>query len=258
MLWCLSRNSDAQWLIDELNNTRSKLPPSYDDQLKASKSFEPGIYEFLYDWRTHADQNEKDARSDIPDYTDEELDSLAQRVAKHLAQTGEELLFTCEILEHAEFHKRLSNFEWDGLTMTERGLAHWANKTAYPIDKIPSAKKYEDHIGWEFCDAWKHYDEYDYGFKHSETTVLYKDKDVPVPVDIDDAPEYYIWTVSEGAMDYDIYEEKVQGKTNQILRKVTVSIGEFKASFDIDRDMRFKRFLESLVSLLPLPSSAQR
>ena len=258
MLWCLSQNSHAQWVTEELNNTRSKLPPSYDDHLKASKSFKPEIYEFLYDWRDHADQEELKALSDIPEYTDEELDLLARQFAEHLAQTDEELVFTCEILEHAEFHKRLSNFEWDGLTMTERGLAHWANKTAYPIDKIPSAKKYEDHIGWEFCDAWKHYDEYDYGFKHSETTVLYKDKDVPVPVDIDDAPEYYIWTVSEGAMDYDIYEEKVQGKTNQILRKVTVSIGEFKASFDIDRDMRFKRFLESLVSLLPLPSSVQK
>ncbi len=164
--------------------------------MRASTSFKPGIYEFLYDWRDHADQEELKALADIPEYTDEELDSLAHRFASQLAQTDEELLFTCEILEHAEFHKRLSNFDWDGLTMTERGLAHWANKTTYPIDKIPSAKNYEDHISWEFCDAWKRYDEYDYGFKHSETTVLYNDKDVPVPVDIDDAPEYYIWTVS--------------------------------------------------------------
>ena len=51
-----------------------------------------------------------------------------------------------DILVRTGGHKRLSNFEWNGLTMTERGLAHWANKTAYPIDKIPSAKKYEDHI----------------------------------------------------------------------------------------------------------------
>ena len=246
MLWCLSQNSHAQWLLEELNNTRSKLPPAYDDQLKASKSFKPGLYEFHYDWRTHADQDEKDARSDIPEYTDEELNSLAQGMAEHLAQTNDELLFTCEILEHAEFHKRLSNFEWGGLTMTERGLAHWANKTGYPSDKIPSAKDYEDHIDWEFCDAWKRYDEYDYGFKHSETTVLYKDKDVPVPVNIDDAPEYYIWTVSEGAMDYDIYEEKVQGKTSQILRKVKVAVGEFEATFDLDTNYNFEAFMKLL------------
>ena len=47
MLWCLSQNSDAQWLIDELNNTRSKLPPSYDDQLKASKLFRKHVSAYL-------------------------------------------------------------------------------------------------------------------------------------------------------------------------------------------------------------------
>ena len=246
LLWYLSQNDNAHWLFRELQNAKSKLPPSYDDHLRASYSFKPGIYEFLYDWRAHADQVEEKALSDIPEYTDDELVSLAQRFAEHVAQTDEELLFTCEILEHAEFHKRLSNFEWDGLTMTERGLAHWANKTGYPSDKIPSARDYEDHIDWEFCDAWKRYDEYDYGFKHSETTVLYKDKDVPVPVDIDDAPEYYIWTVSEGAMDYDIYEEKVQGKTSLILRKVTLTTGRLKASFDADGNSHFKVFMDAL------------
>lgn len=246
LLWYLCQNNQARWLFQELQNAMSKLPPSFDDHLRASNRFKPGVYDFLYDWQAHADQDEQEARSNIPEYTNEDLDLLAQRFAEHLTQSDDELLFTCEILEHAEFHKRLSNFEWDGLTITERGLAHWENKTTYPVEKIPSAREYEDHLGWEFCDAWKRYDEYDYGFKHSETTASYKDKDIPVPVDIDEAPEYYIWTVSEGSMDYDIYEEKVQGKTSQILRKVTVSIGGLEAFFDIDANCNFKVFMDML------------
>ena len=257
LLWYLSQNTNVHWLFQELQDAKLNLPSAYDDHLKASTSFKPGIYEFLYDWRAHADQEEVKALSDIPEYTDDELDSLAQRFAEHVAQTDEELLFTCEILEHAEFHKRLSNFEWDGLTMTERGLAHWAHKTGYPSDKIPSARDYEDHIDWEFCDAWKRYDEYDYGFKHSETTVLYKDKDVPVPVEIDDAPEYYIWTVSEGAMDYDIYEEKAQGKARQILRKVKVAVGEFEATFDLDAEHNFAMFVDAIKSRAVITESAK-
>lgn len=69
---------------------------------------------------------------------------------------------------------------------------------------------------------------------------------MPVPVNIDDAPEYYIWTVSEGAMDYDIYEEKVQGKTSQILRKVKVAVGEFEATFDLDTNYNFEAFMKLL------------
>ena len=69
---------------------------------------------------------------------------------------------------------------------------------------------------------------------------------MPVPVDIDDAPEYYIWTVSEGAMDYDIYEEKVQGKTSQLLQKVKVAVGEFEATFDLDANYNFEAFIKLL------------
>ena len=67
-----------------------------------------------------------------------------------------------------------------------------------------------------------------------------------MPIDIDDAPEYYIWTVSEGAMDYDIYEELNRGKSCEILRKVTVIAGDLEAVFDMNIPRQFEQFMAHL------------
>ena len=57
-------------------------------------------------------------------------------------------------------------------------------------------------------------------------------------------------------MDYDIYEEKVQGKTSQLLQKVKVAVGEFEATFDLDTDHNFAMFVDAIKSILATTESA--
>mgnify|MGYP001136516838 CR=1 FL=1 len=66
-------------------------------------------------------------------------------------------------------------------------------------------------------------------------------------VDIDDAPEYYIWTVSEGAMDYDIYEEKHEGDCTTEITKAVMSVGDLTAVFEIAYESSYAQFLEQLI-----------
>jgi len=80
----------------------------------------------------------------------------------------------------------------------------------------------------------------------SSATSNHNGKAVPVIVDIDEAPEYYIWTVSEGSMDYDIYEEKKEGDSSEECTRIECSTGDLTVVFDIVNDSSYERFLDKL------------
>ncbi len=241
------RKSDADWLETKLLSEKDSLLFSLDNCLQvAAKS--QGISALLNDSQKQADEELETVRNGIPEYTKAEIELLAKQFATSMRANEQDLDIEIDFYETTSFSKRLHRFEWGGETVTERGLAHMSIVLSFGADNIPTGKELDQRVWDEIFEgkASNYNYDYDYGFLFSTTTSSHKGKDVHVIVDIDEAPEYYIWTVSEGSMDYDIYEETHEGKSNTEIIKVLFSTGDFSATFDIENSSSFQHFLEQL------------
>ena len=247
LIFHLRQNDGAKWLERELLTRSISLQFSLDECLKAANKSE-GIHGLTGDWRIQADEELKKVEDQIPDYSDEEITALAKQFAIFMRANEQNLEIAIDTYETTSFSKALSRFEWGGETVTERGLAHMSTTFSYTADKIPTGDELEQRVRdevWEAKQSSYNYD-YDYGFMFCETTSNHKGKNVRVIVDIDEAPEYYIWTVSEGSMDYDIYEEKHEGTPTTEITKAVMTVGELKAVFNIESSGMCEQFLDQL------------
>ena len=239
------RQSDAGWLETKLLSEKESLLFSLDSCLQAAAESQ-GISEILNDSQKQADEELETVRNGIPEYTKAEIELLAKQFATSMRANEQDLDIEIDFYETTSFSKRLHRFEWDGETVTERGLAHMSIALSFAADNIPTGKELDQRVWDEIFEGKPSNYDYDYGFLFSTTTSSHKGKDVHVIVDIDEAPEYYIWTVSEGSMDYDIYEETHEGKSNTEIIKVVFSTGDLSATFDIENSSSFQHFLEQL------------
>jgi len=239
------RQSDAGWLETKLLAEKDSLLFSLDSCLQAAAESQ-GISELLNDSQKQADEELETVRNGIPEYTKAEIELLAKQFATSMRANEQDLDIEIDFYETTSFSKRLHRFEWDGETVTERGLAHMSIALSFAADTIPTGKELDQRVWDEIFEGKPSNYDYDYGFLFSTTTSSHKGKDVHVIVDIDEAPEYYIWTVSEGSMDYDIYEETHEGKSNTEIIKVVFSTGDLSATFDIENSSSFQHFLEQL------------
>jgi hypothetical protein len=247
LIFHLRQNHGAKWLEEELLTRSTSLQFSLDECLEAANKSE-GIHGLIGDWKKQADEELKKVEDQIPDYSDEEITALAKQFAVFMRANEQNLEIAIDTYEKTSFSKALSRFEWGGETVTERGLAHMSATFSFAADKIPTSDELEQRVWdevWEAKQTSYNYD-YDYGFMFCETTSNHQGKDVRVIVDIDEAPEYYIWTVSEGAMDYDIYEEKHEGDCTTELTKAVMSVGDLTAVFEIAYESSYTQFLEQL------------
>jgi len=239
------RQSDAGWLETKLLAEKDSLLFSLDSCLQAAAESQ-GISEILNDSQKQADEELETVRNGIPEYTKAEIELLARQFATFMRANEQDLDIEIDFYETTSFSKRLHRFEWDGETVTEHGLAHMSIALSFAADNIPTGKELDQRVWDEIFEGKPSNYDYDYGFLFSTTTSSHKGKDVHVIVDIDEAPEYYIWTVSEGSMDYDIYEETHEGKSNTEIIKVVFSTGDLSATFDIENSSSFQHFLEQL------------
>ena len=239
------RQSDAGWLETKLLAEKDSLLFSLDSCLQAAAESQ-GISEILNDSQKQADEELETVRNGIPEYTKAEIELLAKQFATSMRANEQDLDIEIDFYETTSFSKRLHRFEWDGETVTEHGLAHMSIALSFAADNIPTGKELDQRVWDEIFEGKPSNYDYDYGFLFSTTTSSHKGKDVHVIVDINEAPEYYIWTVSEGSMDYDIYEETHEGKSNTEIIKVVFSTGDLSATFDIENSSSFQHFLEQL------------
>ena len=247
LIFHLRQNDGAKWLEEELLNRSTSLQFSLDECLEAANKSK-GIHGLIGDWKKQADEELKKVEDQIPDYSDEEITALAKKFAVFMRANEQELEVAIDTYETTSFSKALSRFEWGGETVTEHGLAHMSAIFSFTADKIPTAGELEQRVWdevWEAKQTSYNYD-FDYGFLFCETTSNHQGKDVRVIVDIDEAPEYYIWTVSEGSMDYDIYEEKHEGTSTTEITKAVMTVGDLKAVFNIESSSMCEQFLNQL------------
>ena len=245
LIFHLRQNHGAKWLEEELLTRSTSLQFSLDECLEAANNSE-GIRGLTGDWKKQADERLKKIEDQIPEYTTAEIELLAKQFATSMRANEQDLDIEIDFYETTSFSKRLHRFEWGGETVTERGLAHMSTALSFAADNIPTGKELDQRVWDEIFEGKPSNYDYDYGFLFSTTTSSHKGKDVHVIVDIDEAPEYYIWTVSEGSMDYDIYEETHEGKSNTEIIKVVFSTGDLSATFDIENSSSFQHFLEQL------------
>ena len=249
LIFHLRQNDGSKWLEEELLTRSTSLQFSLDECLEAANNSE-GIRGLTGDWKKQADEELKKVEDQIPDYSDEDITALAKQFAVFMRANEQNLEITIDTYETTSFSKALSRFDWGGETVTERGLAHMSAKFNFTADKIPTSDELEQRVRdevWEAKQSSYNYDyDYDYGFMFCETTSNHKGKNVRVIVDIDEAPEYYIWTVSEGSMDYDIYEEKHEGTPTTEITKAVMTVGELKAVFNIESSGMCEQFLDQL------------
>ncbi|MDC1240883.1 hypothetical protein N8Z80_07625 [Litorivicinus sp.] len=246
LLWYLDQNPSSAWLRDLLVDRKPELPRGFEDCMKASRKFKPNPNRPLYDWESDASNTIEQMAQTIPSYSHEQIKDLAAQFAGQLKDGKAELTLHSEILEYAEFTKTLSRFEWEGKTMTEKGLAGWGDSQTFAGDQIPTADDYENDVLYRLSSASEYNADYAYGVIHYETTINHEEKTVHVPIDIDEADADYVWTVSEGSMDYDIYEEKITNTRSTEMFKVTVSCNDLEAFFDLIADNSFKSFMDHI------------
>lgn len=246
LLFHMRQAEGAQWIETELVSNAESLHFPVDKCLKASKKSK-GIHGLSGGWEQQADEELNKVRATIPEYSDEEISSLAKQFATSMRANEQNLEIVIDTYEKTSFYKALSRFEWGGETVTEQGLAHMSTRLNYSADSIPTGSDLERRVWDEVWETKRADYDYEYGFVVSETTSNHGGKKVPVIVDIDDAPEYYIWTVSEGAMDYDIYEEKHEGDCTTEITKAVMSVGDLTAVFEIAYESSYAQFLEQLI-----------
>lgn len=242
LIYHLRQNPDATWIEKKLIEQTEAIHFPFDQCLKASKK-STGIPELARDWRKLADENLNQVKATIPDYSEDEISSLAKQFATFMRANEQSLTISFDTYETISFSKALSRFEWGGETVTESGLAHLAGSFNYAQDGIPSGSDLETRV-WD--EIYQEKTGFEYGFLFSRTTSNHNGRAVPVVVDIDEAPEYYIWTVSEGAMDYDIYEEKHEGDSTPECTRIECSTGNLTAVFDTVNDSSYEHFLDKL------------
>ena len=242
LIYHLRQNPDATWIEQKLTEQKKAIHFPFDQCLKAAKKSK-GIPELEGDWRKLADEKLNQVKATIPDYSEDEISSLAKQFATFIRANEQSLTISFDTYETISFSKALCRFEWGGETVTESGLAHLAGTFNYTQDRIPSGSELQTHV-WD--EVYQEKSGFDYGFLFSSATSNHDGKAVPVVVDIDEAPEYYIWTVSEGSMDYDIYDEKKEGGSTPECTRIECSAGDLIAIFDIVNDSAFERFLNQL------------
>lgn len=249
LLQQLNRTPLASWLLESFTARISDLPDCFERCLANADDAE-GIWSAKNNWEVEARARVEKERGDIRDRSHSEISSIAEVFAKYMRANERKLTFMVEVFETATFHKKGSNFDWDGKLITETGLAHWGHQEAFAGNEIPDPQNYLEQALDEFSYEKGHNYDYNYGFIFSTTTVNHNGKEVPIPVDIDDVPEYYIWTVSEGAMDYDIYDEKTEGKCSVELTKLTFKCDELELVFDAESSDGYQQFIAELKSHL--------
>ena len=242
LLYHLRRAKHAAWLEPKLIEKEESLLFAFADCLVAANT-SAGIGEFTTDWRKLADEELERVKATIPDYSEDEISSLAKQFATFIRANEQDLSIKFDSYETISFSKALCRFEWGGETVTETGLAHVAATFTYSQNRIPSGSALDQDI-WD--EVYQKKSDYEYGFLFSSTTSNHHGKNVPVCIDIDEAPEHYIWTVSEGSMDYDIYDEKKEGDSTNECTRIELSAGELSAVFDIVNDSSYNHFLDQL------------
>jgi hypothetical protein len=257
LIFHLRQHEGANWLESELIKHKHLLNFPLDNCLKAAKK-STGIPLLTSDWRTKADEELDRVRATITPYSEDEITLLASQFATFMRANGADLIVDIETYEITSFSKALARFEWGGKTVTQQGLAHMGCSFRYSLDEIPSGSDLKDFV-WEKIWETKQADyDFEYGFIFSETTARHNGEEIPVVVDIDEAPARYIWTVSEGSMDFDVYEEKREGETTTEITKAIMRAGKLTACFEIEHESAYIQFLEYLnESLDQLTSKAE-
>ena len=245
LIFHLRHNKRANWLQDELISRHTSFSFSLKKCLQAAEK-SLGIAKLTCDWKKQADEELEKVWAEIPDYSEDEIAILAKVFATVMREDKTNLEIFIETYETASFSKALSRFEWNGETVTECGLAHLAISSSYQADNVPSGDKFKEIVSDEIWETKQANYSYEYGFIVSQTTIDHAGKDVRVVLDIDEAPAYYVWTVTEGAMDYDIYEEKREGPTKEECTRVHFSTGDWTAVFDMTTESSYARFLDGV------------